>query len=1233
MAALQSDRRRALEKVVKDARDVAEQGARAALEGLAVHHHEPHSSMTPAQRELRARLRAHGRQLGDERDERKGGQQIDRLVAECAYENWHRMLFARFLAENDLLIEPESGAAVTLDECAELAKGTGRDAWEVAGSFAQRMLPQVFRTDDPVLQVALSPETRLELEELLASLPREVLLADDSLGWTYQFWQSAEKDRVNERAKAGEKITGRTLPAVTQLFTEHYMVLFLLHNTIGAWWAAKQMATWTDEQHAACADEFAVRRAVSLPEYEFEYLRLVRDDGTKRWRPAAGAFDSWPREARELRVLDPCCGSGHFLVAAFDLLTRLREREEGLTREGAALAVLEANVFGLELDLRCTQIAAFALAFAAWKRIGRARELPPLRIACSGAGVHGEKSEWATLAGADHILRDTLEVLHDKFALAPELGSLLDPREGVGALRFALDFAKVLPVLKAALERAGVRNNAEQLELGVAARGLALAAELLAGSYTLVVTNVPYLGRKSHSEDLKDWATAHDQDAKNDLSTLFVSRMLRWIGEGGTVAAVTPQNWIFLTSYRELRERLLRNKTWNLIARLGPKGFQTPMWDFNTILAILSSPTPSPGHEIAGVDVSTARRPEDKAQQLRGVTTTVNVAATSGAMDREKPEPLQEEQPSVVEATSLSATSPGEFGADMSADINAAANGEVALVSQSEQFKNPDARVVFQSIGKHSLLELQARAFIGLHVGDWEAFRREHVELSLPHAQWAPLQNATAMSKPFDGHENVLWWPDSGAVHRSNAQARVQGQPAWGKRGVCISMMADLPAALYGSGLFRNGVAAIVPSDESLLAAVWCFCTSSDFRHSVRRIDQKLYVTCGTLVKVPFDRGHWQQVAASAYPQGLPEPQSNDPRQLLFHGHPAGMLAAGPASASPFGIADPVGADRHPSLICREPDSATVLQVAVARIAGYRWPAELDATMRLDTAARAWAERCGELARLADDDGVVALAPMRNELAADDRVRELLRVALGEAWSSSRELTLLADAARAHGGKSPAASLGDWLRNRFFEEHCALFQQRPFVWHIWDGRKRDGFGVLVHYHRLVAPNGAGRRLLEKLTHGYLGDWITRQRDEASSGQEGADARLAAALSLQEKLTKILEGEPPFDIFARWKALPQQPIGWEPDINDGVRINIRPFIEADILRVTPKIKWTKDRGSEPQRPKVEFPWFWGWDERTEDFAGGSKFTGERFNDLHYTTAFKRAARDAAKKRGV
>jgi hypothetical protein len=218
-------------------------------------------------------------------------------------------------------------------------------------------------------------------------------------------------------------------------------------------------------------------------------------------------------------------------------------------------------------------------------------------------------------------------------------------------------------------------------------------------------------------------------------------------------------------------------------------------------------------------------------------------------------------------------------------------------------------------------------------------------------------------------------------------------------------------------------------------------------------------------------------------------------------------------------------------------------------------------------------------------------------------------------------------------------TLDDWLRDGFFDQHCAIFYQRPFVWHIWDGR-RDGFNALVNYHRLAMPNGEGRRTLEKLLYTYLGDWIERQHADRKGGVEGADGRVAAAEKLHTELTNILTGEPPYDLFIRWKALADQPIGWQPDINDGVRMNIRPFIAAKpvaarargscILRITPKIKWDKDRGKEPQRPREDYPWFWGWGEQASDFAGAKAFDGIRWNDLHYTRSFKEAARARTKK---
>ena len=174
------------------------------------------------------------------------------------------------------------------------------------------------------------------------------------VGWVYQFWQAERKDEVNA---SGDKITGETLPAVTQLFTEHYMVLFLLHNTIGAWWAArlKSEGRIPKSEWDKCQTEDDCRKLVALPRYEFTYLRFIQD-GNGEWVPAAGGFPGWPKSFKNFKLLDPCCGSGHFLVAAFVLLVLLRIQDEKLSEKDACDAVLRENLYGLELDPRCTQI-------------------------------------------------------------------------------------------------------------------------------------------------------------------------------------------------------------------------------------------------------------------------------------------------------------------------------------------------------------------------------------------------------------------------------------------------------------------------------------------------------------------------------------------------------------------------------------------------------------------------------------------------------------------------------------------------------------------------------------------------------------------------------------------------------------------------------------------------------------------------------------------------------------
>ena len=235
MAVLTQQQRNTLESAIKQARRVSEAGAWNALMAFAVDNPEPFPHMNPEQRGLRNRLRSKARLLGDELPS-SGYQKIDNLAYELAYEYWHKILFAKFLEANGLLMHPD-GVPVSMDECEELAKEEGySDKWDIAASFASKMLPAIFRPEDPLMQISFSPDDRIKLEEILEGLDNYIFTADDALGWVYQFWQSEAKDAIN---KSGDKIDGKKLPAVTQLFTEPYMVHFLIDNSIGAWWVSR----------------------------------------------------------------------------------------------------------------------------------------------------------------------------------------------------------------------------------------------------------------------------------------------------------------------------------------------------------------------------------------------------------------------------------------------------------------------------------------------------------------------------------------------------------------------------------------------------------------------------------------------------------------------------------------------------------------------------------------------------------------------------------------------------------------------------------------------------------------------------------------------------------------------------------------------------------------------------------------------------------------------------------
>lgn len=1133
--ALDKGLRSKLEKTVIAAREIAETAVTEVLSRLGVGDATAPDFLDESQRKLRNQLRAHGRQLGD-RLEENSCQQTSHLVAEMAYEHWHRMLFARFLEQNNLLMY-DAYTSVTLEDCAELAEEEPdcANAWELAGRLAAKMLPQIFRVGSPVFSVKLAINHVKTLEAMLAELDPETFQAQDSLGWCYQFWQSKRKEEVN---KSGDLIGADELSPVTQLFTEPYMVSFLLDNSLGAWWAKRRL---TQDQLHSASNEQELREYAAIDGVPLSYLRFVKaeHEQTEIWQPAGGWFDGWPEHIKDLKTLDPCCGSGHFLVALFLMLVPMRMQLEQLDAKSAIDKVLQENLHGLELDGRCIEIAAFALALEAWRypNAGGYRNLPKFQLACSGQDVQTAGQEWQQLLKQNPELKPALEWLQKQFKNAPVLGSLIDIKR---AYYEGKETGSTAPWQL--LLAAQAQSDDESQDAKITAQGLAMAAQILAGSYHLVATNVPYLWRGKQCYDLQTFCDNYYSEAKADLATVFLERCLDFNEQGGSSSIVLPQNWLFLASYKKLREKLLNENTWNFLSRLGSRAFETISGEVvQAILIILTKQLAKKNALFCGVDVSELKTAELKNSQI--------------------------------------------------------VSKDIIYAEQERQFENPDNIISFE-YNTGILLSNFARSYKGITTGDDPKYKRTFWEFSLKPEGFSYFQSTVESCALFGGNEYIVWF--DAMINPVKPGVYIRALEAVNKKGVMVSQMGDLPVAQFLGSTFDTNAAAVIPTNEADLPAVWCFCSSEEYNSAVRRIDQKLNVTNATLVKVSFELDSWRQVANKKYPNGLPKAFTNNLTQWLFHGHPCASVIWD--EQTKWTKEGPVRFDD------------TVLQVAVARLLGYQWPAELDKDMELAAEQRELVQQAAKLNSLADDDGIVCLPAVRGEKPAHIRLESMLIAAYEDDWSADTLHKLLS----AVGSKD----LETWLRDKFFEQHCKLFQHRPFIWQIWDGLK-DGFSVLVNYHKL---DYAG---LERLIYTYLGDWIRIQEQGTKEGIDGAEARLTAARNLQKTLEEILAGEAPLDIFVRWKPLEEQPIGWNPDLNDGVRLNIRPFMsapavgkkDAGILRAKPNINWKKDRGNDVESA----PWY------TLGLEYGET-SGSRINDHHLSLAEKRAAREKMTKEG-
>ena len=442
-----------------------------------------------------------------------------------------------------------------------------------------------------------------------------------------------------------------------------------------------------------------------------------------------------------------------------------------------------------------------------------------------------------------------------------------------------------------------------------------------------------------------------------------------------------------------------------------------------------------------------------------------------------------------------------------------------------------------------------AKALAGINSGDARRFVRKFWELGAVREGWEFQQTTTDITSAAAGYENIFLWEKGAGTHAKFIQSlggRLggswrRGQEAWGKQGVAVSQMSNLPVSLYNGNLFDNSTAVILPHDPAYLPAIWAFCRSPEFLTSVRAINQKINVDNGYLSKIQFDFAKWSEISDVSGP--IPPIVSNDATQWLFKGHPKGST-------------DP-------------------LQVAVARLLGYRWPDQ----------------EPDDLDTLADKDGIVPIPAMRGEPPAADRLREVLRTAFGSEWSASLEDKLLTEAGAKSGHVARRLAPQQLLR-------AALQAVPPPPLHLAHLGRPQG-RLRLPGELPQARSRAARNPDVLLPPGLDQRPGRRGEGEQDGGRPSPRRRPGVA----EKLKLILEGAVVriqkrwirardsrfgYDIFVRWKPLAEQPIGWNPDLNDGVRLNIRPFMRRASSARTRTSSGPRTGVRNPNVPRTSIP---------------------------------------------
>jgi Eco57I restriction-modification methylase len=1002
-----------------------------------------------------------------------------------------------------------------------------------ACNYYHRLMPFLFEKIGDATELLL-PEDLLTEHSIVADF-RENLTDEDCrneevLGWFYQYYISEKKDEVMARNAAVPK---QDIPAVTQLFTPHWIVRYLVENSLGRLWLLNRPQSKLREKMPYYIEG----------EAENDFLRITKPE--------------------DIRLLDPAGGSGHMLTYAFELLYAMYE-EEGYDAPQIPGLILRHNLYGVDICDRAVALAAFALCMKARAKDNRffRRAVQPHLI--SLREIRFEESELREYIRAlnlgDLFNQPMLKLLH-QFEEAKNFGSLIQPcldQAGIAFTRRAIEAKDLGGQLFLRETHAKVLRVLEQ-------------AEYLSQRYHVVVANPPYMGGAGMNSAVKEFATTHYDDSKGDLFAMFIKRGFSLSGGRAYIAMVTLQNWMFLSSFEQLRAKVLRDCTLITLTQIGFNSFP----EMNSKAA-----------QACAFVVKNAQEAQV------GYYVNLNDAPQSSNKELVFLEKIQRREFFTASASDFQQI-PGAPLAYWAPDSVRAVYGAATLLSD---FAMPQAGL---ATGDNPRFQRSWYEIVFARIGFSAASADETKLLSF---KWYPCNSGGPFRKWFGNGETVVNWERDGAEIRSffgkngRLASRPQNTQYYFKVGVTWTKIGSGPfAARFSPGgfIFDDTGRSAFPNDGAEVWFLLALMCSSAANYFLSLLNPTMSFTSGDIARLPamkptdfkpeipkaafaLAKTDWDNFETSWDFRDLP---------LLRSGLKGATLAASWQNwkarcdaairrmqelemennrlfITAYGLQNELAPEVPEDQITlaradARKDMAAFLSYAVGCMFG-RYSLDQPGLILADAGATAqdYLARIPQTTFALDADGILPV--LDGEWFQDDivgRFREFLRVTYGEENSTENLAFIEASLGKldAKTGKAKPTDLRTYFVRDFYKEHLKTYKKRPIYWMF--SSPEGSFQALIYLHRYT------RDTVNLLLNDYVREFIGKLEEKHrqltavtlnESARPGDRTKAAKELGKLGKMLKEIR------TWERDVLLPLAQQRIELDLDDGVKVNYLKF---------------------------------------------------------------------------